>query len=380
MFRVLGRIMRKEFIQTFRDKKMFGIIIAAPLLQTILFGYAVNMDLTAQPIVVADEDHSSESRALITAIAAHDGFRLIGETAHPEAATQAVVRGQAGLALIIPRGYAKASERQSGELSVILDGSDSNTALRAGQEITQIINNRVTTALQARIRTRVASLGISADRQFPQIEIVSRAWYNPQMRSAVFTVPGVLGLVLLVITMMLTSLGLTREKEIGTLEQIMVTPIKPWQLILGKCLPFAILGMADIVLIVCVASLIFSIPPLGSLLALALACVLFLLVALGLGLFISTVSATQQQAMLTAFFFIFPMINLSGFVFPIDSMPPFAQWLTAFNPVRYFLDLVRGIIVKGASLEDLAYQALVLAAMAFFVLLGSSLRFRKRLG
>lgn len=380
MFRVLGRIMKKEFIQTFRDKKMFGVIIAAPLIQTIMFGFAVNMDLTAQPIVVADEDRSPQSRELVTAIAAHDGFRLVGETADPNEATTAVVLGKAGLALLIPRGFAKDSERQDGELALVLDGSDSNTALRAGQEITQIVNARLMTVMRTRIQTRVAAQGLSTDRLLPQIDIVSRAWYNPQMRSAVFTVPGVLGLVLLVITMMLTSLGLTREKEIGTLEQIMVTPIKPWQLILGKCLPFAILGMADIVLIVCAASFIFDIPPLGSLLSLGLACVLFLLVALGLGLFISTVSATQQQAMLTAFFFIFPMINLSGFVFPIDSMPEFAQWLTYLNPLRYFLDLVRGIIVKGASLSELSTQATILAVMAFCVLLGSSLRFRKRLG
>jgi ABC-2 type transport system permease protein len=229
------------------------------------------------------------------------------------------------------------------------------------------------------LEARLGAMNLSSDRLLPEVDIVTRAWFNPRMRSAVFTVPGVLGLVLLVITTMLTALGLTREKEIGTLEQIMVTPIRPWQLILGKSLPFAIIGMADVVLIICAAALIFDIPVMGPLWGLLGAAALFLMTTLGLGLFISTISATQQQAMMNAFFVNLPLILLSGFIYPVENMPEAVQWLTIANPLRYFIHIVRGIMVKGATPLEIWDSLLCLAVLGLAVLAAASLRFKKRL-
>lgn len=379
MWRVLGRIMKKEFIQTFRDKRMFAVILVVPLIQTTIFGFAVNLDLTAQPLVISDEDNTPESRALLRALAAVDSFRIIGEAGSPDEAEQAVLFGHAALALLIPRGYARHQARGDAELLVILDGSDSNTALKAGQQVSQVIGEQSWRATRELLRQSIAARGLSPDRLTPTIAFAVRSWFNPTLRSAVFFVPGVLGMVLTVITMLLTSLGLTREKEIGTLEQIMVTPIRPWQLIVGKTLPFALLGLVDVLVILMAQAVIFDLPAAGSIWALLGASALFLLATLGAGLFISTISATQQQAMMSSFFVIMPAIMLSGFIFPIENMPRLVQWLTVIDPLRYYMQIVRGIVVKGASLAELWESTLMLALLGLVVIGGAASRFRKRL-
>ena len=378
MFRVLGRIMKKEFIQTFRDKRILFIVLVAPILQNILFGLAVNLDLTAQPVSIADMDRTEASRALVKLLENNSGFKIVNYTTTYDEAENDVLLGRASLAMLIPKGFSDDKDRGAAELLAVLDGSDSNTSLRVGQELAQILTDRTIRELRSAMEVRLAALGVPAD-VLPKIKIIPRAWFNPRMRSAVFFVPGVLALVLTVITMMLTSLGLTREKEIGTLEQIMVSPTKSWELIIGKTLPFAIMGLADVVLIMCVAAWIFDIPTMGPIWALIGAGMLFFMTTLGMGLFISTISNTQQQAMMNSFFFMMPAMMLSGFVFPIENMPEPVQWLTYANPLRYFIQLVRGIMVKGAGPEDIWPQALMLAIMGILVLSAASMRFRKRL-
>jgi ABC-2 type transport system permease protein len=378
MFRVIGRIFKKELIQAVRDKRMFAVILIAPILQTILFGFALNLDLSSQPLVIADVDRSVESRQLIDAIVATDGFVIAGYVLSDKEAEDAVWKGRAALALFIPRGYAQDLSRGDAEVQVIVDGSDSNTALRASQEISQILSNHVLDQSKVRIKQTLLQQGISPDRMDASVSITPRAWFNPQLRSSVFMVPGVLGMVLMVITMVLTSMGLTREKEIGTLEQIMVSPVKPWELIIGKVLPFAFLGMVDVAFITALITVVFDLPPMGSMLTLFGVSAIFLLTTLGLGLFISTVSATQQQAMMTAFFVLLPAVMLSGFVFPVDNIPLGVRWVADINPMRYYLELVRGIIVKGSTLGDLYRPTLLLTVVGVTVFTSASLRFKKR--
>jgi len=380
MLRVLGRVMKKEFIQTFRDKRMLMVILVVPLIQTVLFGFAINLDLTAQPTVVVDLDRTQQSRNISRLIVENDGFNVTHYADTQDEAENDILLGKAALAFLIPRGFEKDLAAGGAEIQIVMDGSDSNTALRAGQQISQILNHNATERIRIMARERIQAAGRSADTLLPRVEIQSRAWFNPRMRSAVFFVPAVLGMVLIVITMLLTSMGLTREKEIGTLEQIMVTPLRPWQLIVGKTLPFAIIGLVDVLLIVMMAAVVFDIPIMGPIWGLIGVSALFLTATLGLGLFISTVSATQQQAMMNAFFVILPAVMLSGFVYPIENMPEWVQWLTMLNPLRYYMTLVRGIMVKGATPWELWETCLHLAALGLIVITAASLRFKKRLG
>jgi ABC-2 type transport system permease protein len=379
MPRVIARIMRKELIQTLRDRRMVGVLFLAPVLQVVIFGYAVNLDLSAQPTVVADLDRTPESRAAVAAIVNQTSFEVRAHASTHALAERALESGEAALALLVPRGYAKDLSAGAAELLVVLDGSDSNTALRAGQEAGQTLGNLAVAQQRGRIAQAAAARGVSLDGLMPSVRIEARPWFNPQMKTAIFLVPAVLALVLMVVTMMLTSMGLTREKEIGTLEQIMVTPVRPVELMIGKTVPFAVIGLIDVALIVSVAALVFDVPVRGSLPSLFLASGLYLMTTLGLGLFISTVSATQQQAMLNAFFVLLPALMLSGYIFPIENMPRAVQWITVVNPLRYYIELTRGIMIKGASLSDLWSQTLSLAGLGAFVLAAASLRFRKRI-
>ncbi len=376
----IPRLMKKELLQAGRDPRMLVVMLIAPVLQTLVFGYAVNLDLTAQPLVVADQDRSAASRTLTEALAHHDGFVLRGAADDPAAAEAAVWRGEAALALLVPRGYAADLERGDAEVLLVADGSDSNTALRATQEATQILTQAALAAQTERLAAAAAAQGVSLDGRRPEVALVTRAWFNPQMKTAIFLVPAVFALVLMVITTVLTAMGLTREKELGTLEQIMVTPLRPLELMVGKTLPFAAIGLLDVTFIVALAALVFDLPVRGSLGAVYLASTLFLMTTLGIGLFVSTVSATQQQAMLTAFFVLLPALMLSGYVFPIENMPRPVQLLTLVNPLRYYIELTRGIIVKGASLADLWPSLLSLTLLGALVLGAAARRFRKRIG
>ena len=379
MSRIVQRVAKKELIQTFRDRKMLGVLLVAPVIQVVLFGFAVNLDLTAQPLAVADSDRSRESREIVRAIAEGDGFTVAVSARDEGEAERALDSGEASVALLVPRGYGARLAAGGAEIALVVDGSDSNTAVRAGGEAGQILAAQAIGVQRARIAVALAAAGRTADSGIPEIAIEPRVFFNPQLRSAIFLVPGVLALVLAVITMMLTAMGLTREKELGTLEQLMVTPIRPAELILGKTLPFAALGLLDLGVALSISAVVFDLPVRGSLVEVYAATLLYLMTTLGTGLFISTVSATQQQAMLTAFFFLLPALMLSGLVFPIENMPAPVQWLTQANPLRHYIEIARGVLVKGASLCDLWRQTATLAGIGVFVLVGASLRFKKRI-
>jgi ABC-2 type transport system permease protein len=375
----IPHLMKKELIQTRRDKRMVAVLLVAPVLQVIVFGFAVNLDLKNQPIVVSDGDRSRESRALVTALAADDSFHITGTIASDDAAEQAVVSGDAVLALLVPRGFADDAARGAGQVMLVVDGSDSNSALRAEQEASQILAQRGLAVARESLQRAFAAKGEDVDGIVPSVDVRARAWFNPAMKTAIFLVPAVFAMVLMVITMVLTSMGLVREKEMGTLEQIMVSPIDPIALMIGKTLPFALIGLVDVTLVVVAAHFVFDVPVRGSLVSLYVASALFLMTTLGLGLFVSTISSTQQQAMLTAFFILLPALMLSGYVFPVENMPEPVQWLTVVDPLRYYVELTRGILVKGASLADLWHQAVALAGLGLAVLIGAASLFHKRL-
>ncbi len=375
---VIPRIVKKELIQTFRDRRMLMILLVAPVAQVTLFGFAVNLDLAAQPTVIADLDRTPTSREAATAIANDSSFRVVERVNTYEAAERAITAGDASLAVMIPKGFEEDVSRNEAEISVVLDGSDANTAVRAGQAASQILNGRAIGVQQERLADAVSALGVAPESLRPELRIEARPWFNPAMKTAIYFVPAVLALVLTIITMLLTSMGLTREKEIGTLEQIMVSPVRPIELMIGKVLPFAVIGLLDVAVICAAAAVVFDVPIRGSIGSLFLGSTLFLMSTLGLGLFISTVSATQQQAILNAFFVILPAIMLSGFVFPIENMPLPAQWITYLNPLRYYIELTRGIMVKGASLWELREPTVLLALVGALMLGGASARFRKR--
>ncbi len=379
MSRIVKCVAKKELIQTFRDRKMLGVLLVAPVVQVVLFGFAVNLDLTAQPLAVADADRTRASREIVRAIAKSDGFAVAVAASDEAEAERALETGAASLALLVPRGFGERLAAGSAEVALVVDGADSNTALRAGQEAGQILAAQAIGSQRAKIAAALAASGRSADLGIPELSIEPRVFFNPQLRSAIFLVPGVLALVLAVITMMLTAMGLTREKETGTLEQIMVTPIRPAELMLGKTLPFAALGLLDLGVALSTSVIVFDLPVRGSLVEIYAATLLYLMTTLGMGLFVSTVSATQQQAMLTTFFILLPALMLSGMIFPIENMPEPVQWLTQANPLRHYIEIARGVLVKGASLADLWRQTLSLAAIGVVVLAGASLRFRKRI-
>jgi ABC-2 type transport system permease protein len=376
---VILHVVKKEILQTFRDKRMTMILFVAPVLQVTLFGFAVNLDLASQPTVVADLDRTSTSRDAVAAIANDSEFRVVRHARTYEEAAQVVTSGEASLAILIPRGFENDLARNQAQISVVLDGSDANTATRAGQAASQILNGRAITVQQQRLADAMASMGLAPDSVRAELRIATRPWFNPSMKTAIFLVPAVLAMVLTIVTMLLTSMGLTREKEIGTLEQIMVTPVRPIELMIGKVLPFAIIGLVDVIVIVAVAALVFGVPVRGSIISLLVASALFLMSTLGLGLFIATLSATQQQAMLNAFFVILPALMLSGYIFPIDNMPPVVRLITYADPLRYYVELTRGIMVKGATLLDLWRSVVLLGLLGFLLLVGAAWRFRKRI-
>jgi ABC-2 type transport system permease protein len=376
--RAVYYVMKKELIQTFRDKRMLVIMFVAPVVQCIIFGFAVNLDMVELPVVIADLDNTTASRKVATALDNSAGFDVVEVLGDRRAVEEAVWKGRISGAVVVPRDYEKKLTDGQAELALILDGSDANTALRAAQEASQILAADPAKRQKQRLKARFAAKGISGDRAVPSVRVEPRVLFNPGLSTAIFLVPGVLALVLLVITVLLTSMGLTREKELGTLEQIMVSPLKSYQLIAGKTLPFALLGLADVMLVVSTAVVIFGVPMRGSIAALFGASTIFLLTTLGLGLFISTVSATQQQAMMSTLFIMLPALMLSGYVFPIEHMPLPAQWLAFANPMTYYIEIVRGLMVKGATVSQMLAPLIKLTAIGALVFALASLRFKKR--
>ena len=366
----------KEFLQIRRDKRMLPIVILAPIVQVILLGYAATVDVKEIPLVVSDMDNSRESRELTARFTNSGYFVVAAYVDHPKKIDEYLDGSVATMAVLIPENFGRNIATGRGtQLQLIADGADANTANISLGYASQITAGYSQSILLSQL------LKTSGGLMPPQVKVETRVWFNPELRSANYMVPGVVALILMIITTTFTSAGIVREKEIGTMEQLLVTPIKPHQLILGKLLPFVIIGFIDVALVLGVAVNLFGIPLKGSILLLFGLAGLFILTTLGLGLFVSTISHTQQQAMMTAQFFVFfPMIFLSGFTFPIENMPKIIQVITYIIPLRYFLEIIRGLFLKGVGIETLWPQALALLVFGVTILSLSVLRFQKRLG
>lgn len=373
-FHVVFEMIRKEFLQVRQDKRMLGISIAAPILQVLLLGYTATTDIKDSTIVVCDMDRTAQSREFVQEFLNSKYFIEKYAVDLPDDVDEYIEHAKASIALLMPPGFGrKIMGRETAQVQVILDGADANTASILLSYATQIVSSYSQGVL---VQYSAIRPGVKIARIIPE----PRIWFNPDLLSSNFMVPGVVGLVLMIITMTLTSLGIVREKEIGTLEQLLVTPIKPYQLIIGKLIPFIIIGFVDVIVVLAIAQFWFGVPMRGNVMLLFALSGLFILTTLGLGLFISTIAKSQQQAMLIAqFFFFFPFIYLSGFAFPIANMPIIIQYVSYLIPLRYFLEIVRGIFLKGAGATELWSQALALLVFGVAILTLSVLRFRKKL-
>src|SRR3989339_124092 len=334
-------VMRKEFIQTFKDKRMVMLIFVAPIIQLVLLGYAVNMDIKHVSTAVNDMDRSFESREFIRDLGSSKYFDIVAYLRGDEDTHKIFQQQRAEMIITIPPDFSRKLKRnEKSPVQVLIDGSDSNFATIAAGNITQVIrrfSDKYSKKMLERVKYSV---------KIPRVNVEARVWYNPESKSSNYMIPGVICMILLVETSLLTAMAITREREIGTMEQLIVTPIKPIELMLGKLIPFAIVGMCEVVLIVAAALLIFDVPLKGSVILLFLLSGLSLLTTLGLGLFVSTITRSQHQYMISTFMVIMPSIILSGFFFPIANMPAPARFLTYFIPLRYFLHILRAIFLK----------------------------------
>ncbi len=368
-------ILRKEFIQLRRDPKLFPILFISPILQIILLGYAANLDVKNIPSVICDLDRSAASRAFLDDFVNSGYFSAAARVGRLDEIDAPLDRGAAAMAFVIPRGFGDslAAGRQA-TVMIVVDGSESQSA-SIGVNYATMIASRYTQKIILDAFARAPGRGLEPVLVNPEI----RVWYNPDLKSRNFMIPGVLGLILMITTTTLASLGIVREREAGTMEQLIVTPIRPHQLIVGKLLPFVLIGLIDAIFVLALSRLWFGVPLRGSAPLLLALCLAFMLNTLGTGLFISTISRTQQQAMLTSMFFIMPQMMLSGFVFPIENMPLFFQHVTTIIPLRYFLIVIRGIMLKGTGWAELWPQAMGLVALGALILGLSVARFQKKL-
>jgi ABC-2 type transport system permease protein len=372
----LKQMLIKEFIQVFRDKRTRFVLFGPPIIQMLIFGYAATFEIHHVPTVVLDLDHSQESRDLISRFSSSPYFDVQRQLTDYRQIGDLIDRGKATVGLEIDAGFAqKLRKGQTAPLQVIVDATNSNTALIASGYITQIALGFA----QDYQKDRIYRISPQMLEQMPSVQLEPRPWYNPDLRSRWFFIPGIVGSLTLVLVVVLTAFAVVREREIGTLEQIMVTPIRPAEFILGKTLPFFLIGLFDVSLIATVGTLWFQVPFRGQILVLFAGATLFLLCMLGVGLLISTVSSTQQQAMVTAFFFIMPAITFSGFGFPISTMPQWLQYLTYLSPLRYFLVVLRGTYLKGVGMEILWPQMAAMAVLGVSLLTVAVLRFHKAL-
>jgi ABC-2 type transport system permease protein len=357
-------MVRKELRQLARDPRLRRVILVAPILQLLVFGYAVSTDVRNVSTFVVDLDGTSASRGLVEAFTSSGYFRVVGGSRRPADLVRALDHAEAVVGLVIPAGYSGDLSARRATVQILLDGTNSNLATVARGYAERIV-----------LSHGLATLSL---QPIPPIDLRARAWYNPDLSSRNYNVPAVMGAIMLLISLLLTSLAIVREREIGTLEQLRVSPLTPGELILGKMIPFALIGLLDLGLIMAVALLWFKVPFRGSALLLLTASLLYLLSGLGIGLFVSTISHTQQEAFMAAFLVFMPSMLLSGFMFPVSSMPEAFQWLTLLNPMRHYLEVVRGVFLKGAGLDALWHQVLALAAMGGGILWLAASRFRRQ--
>lgn len=367
---------KKEFLQFKRDPKMFGIILVAPVVQLILLGYAANLDIDNIKMIVYDQSRTSTSREFIERFTSSNYFQVVEYADNYNDITRSLDLGNAIVAIVIPNDFEeKINRRETVKVQAIFDGSDGNSAsISAGYMQTIIIrySQNIITDFMQRSGRFIKPVG--------NLTAETRVWYNPTLKTRNFMVPGIVGLLLSIITLILTSLAVVKEKEIGTMEQLIVTPLKPYQMIVGKLVPFVVLGFIAVIIVLSAMTFIFNIPIKGSITFLFGSSFLYILSTLGLGLFVSTISKTQQQAMMIAIFAVMmPMVFLSGFAFPVENMPEIIQFISHIIPLKYFITIIRGVILKGLGFADLWFEAFVLFGMGVIILSLSSLRFRKRL-
>ena len=365
----------KEIIQALRDPRMRFILFIIPAFQTVIFGYAVNTDVRNVQTAVYDLDNSPESRDLVARFQRSGYFQITEHIGQEKRVRELMDRGEVKAIIRMNRGFgADLGAGRTAPLQIILDGSDSNTAgiaLNYASRIAARFNDELRSNQLPRSRGLVPSSS--------GVQLQSRAWFNENLESRNYYVPAVIANLVLIITMLLSSMAVVREKEIGTMEQIIVTPITKSEFILGKTIPFVLIGFIDVAVITAVSAFWFEVPIRGSLLLLFGATALFLMSTLGFGLFISTVSTTQQQAMMSSFFFIFPAMLLSGFAFPIENMPRVVQYVTYLNPLRYYLVIIRGIFLKGVGADILWPQMAGLLVLGSAILVFAVTRFKKTL-
>ncbi len=366
----------KEFIQVFRDKRTRFVLFGPPIIQMLIFGYAATLEIKHVPTAILDYDNTQVSRDLVSRFAASRYFDVRLHLTDQRQIAEVIDRGEVTVAMRINSGFSQDLEKgETAHLQVIVDSSNSNTALVGLGYV-----NEVTGAFAQDYETmrlqRTSPLAVS---RMPRIVLDRRPWFNADFSSRWFFIPGVIGNLIMVIVVNLTAFAVVREREIGTLEQIMVTPIRRVEFIMGKTVPFFLIGIFDAILVSAFGTLWFDVPLRGSIGVLALGTVLFLICMLGIGLFISTISKTQQQSMVTSFFFIMPALVFSGFASPISSMPKALQWLTYLNPPRYFQEVLRSVYLKGVGLDVLWPQMAAMAALGFIMLAVSVFRFQKSL-
>jgi len=376
---MLGRLRHmliKEFIQVFRDKRTRFLLFGPPIIQMLIFGYAATLEIKHMPTAVLDYDNTQVSRDLISRFAASQYFDVRLLQTDRRDIKLLIDRGDVTLALQINDGFTRdLAKGKTGHIQVIVDSSNSNTALIGLGYVNEVAANfsQEYQTAQMQRQSPMTAAGL------PTIVLDRRPWYNTDVSDRWFFIPGVIGNIILVIVINLTAFAVVREREIGTLEQIMVTPIRRVEFILGKTVPFFLIGLFDALLVSAFGTLWFGVPLNGSIGVLVLGTVLFLLSMLGIGLFISTVSKTQQQAMMTSFFFIMPSIIFSGFGTPISSMPETLQWLAYLNPLTYFLDVLRSVYLKGVGLDLLWQDMAAMALLGIIMLAVSVFRFQKSL-
>jgi ABC-2 type transport system permease protein len=367
----LGRVLevvRKEFRQMFRDPRLYRVIFIAPVLQLVVFGYAVSTDVRNTRAFVVDHDRTEDSRRFVEAFTASGYFRVVGASSRSADLTTALDHGRAVIGIEIPPGFARDLHEPGGAaVQLLLDGTNANTA-------------NVARGYAERIVQAYALKAAGSGAPARPVELRERAWFNAELESRNYNVPAVAGAIILLVCMLLTALAVVREREIGTLEQLMVSPLRPAELIAGKTIPFAVVGLVDMVVVTAVALLWFGVPFRGDPLLLLLATIFYLMSGLGMGLLISTVASTQQEAFMVNFLIFMPVLMLSGFTFPVTSMPEFFQWLTLLNPVRHYLAIVRAIFLKGSGLDVLWPQYATLLSMGLGLLGFAASRFRKTVG
>lgn len=371
-------LMRKEVLELKQDPRLFSVVIIAPIVQLTVLGYAATTDVKDVPIAIVDADRSTASRDLVQRFASSANFKIVGMPGSITEIDRYLDHGEAWMAIGIPANFGQSVAAGRGvALQIAADGTDSNSTTVAMGYAQSLIAGYSQDLAAELVQLKPGATSAPLALVTPEI----RVWFNPRLESRDFMIPGIVALLLLVVTTNLSAMAIVREKEMGTLEQLSVTPLARWELITGKMLPYAVIGIIDVVLVLVVSINWFEVPMRGSIPLLFGMCLIYLMSTLGLGLLVSTVSRTQQQAMMTSiFFFLMPMIYLSGFVFPIENMPAWIQPLTYLIPLRYFLVIVRGIFLKGIGLEVLWPQALALFAWGATVLALATLRSSKRLG